>query len=231
MNRMMYCLPLFALTICTIASAEPRAGLFRTASLPVVEETSAPISLVGFFHGYRGVGGYGPSCGCDLAAPSCGIEPSCGADPSCGFDACAPRCRHRHFGHIFHRHGRGCNVIDSSCGCDAAPDCGCDAAHACGGGRHCHFGHRLCGHCGHGCGCRCVGHPHRFWANGWCGQTVDGYHGGNPVDCSGGPVDMKSAPVPEASPEEAPMDVPAKSTRRLPLSPRFSAKPIGSGLQ
>jgi len=58
---------------------------------------------------------------------------------------------------------------------------------------------------------------------------ADGYCGGNPVDCSGG-APGKMAPMPEVAP--VPMDdVPAKSTRRPLLSPRFSAKPIGAGLQ
>jgi hypothetical protein len=245
MNRMLFCIPVLAIAVCQVAVAEPRAGLFRNASLPIAEESAAPVSLVGFF--YRGGGGYAPSCGCDAAAPSCGAEPGCGAGPSCGGDYwggyCAEGGRHFHLGHLFHRH-RGCCNKDVSCGCDAAapscgaepscaaaPSCGCDAAPACGCGRRSHFGHHLM--CGHGCGgcngCRCVGHPHRFWANGWCGQMVDGYCGGNPVDCSGG-APGKMAPMPEVAP--VPMDdVPAKSTRRPMLSPRFSAKPIGAGLQ
>jgi hypothetical protein len=245
---MLFCLPVLAIAVCQVATAEPRGGLFRNASLPVAEESAPPVSLVGFF--YRGGGGYGPSCGCDVAAPSCGMEPSCGAGPSCGGDYwggyCASRGRHFHLGHLFHHH-RGCNM-DASCGCDvaapscgiepncgAAPSCGCDAAPACGCGRRSHFGHHLM--CGGGCGgcnygCRCVGHRHRFWANGWCGQMADGYCGGNPVDCSGGAmgVPAKMAPMPEVAP--VPMDdVPAKSTRRPLLSPRFSARPIGAGLQ
>jgi len=259
MNRMVFCFPVLAIAICSVAMAEPRAGLFRTASLPVTEEASPPVSLVGFF--YRGGGGYGPSCGCD-AAPTCGADPSCGAAPSCGCDAwsgsCAPRCRHHCFGNLFHHHGRCGSMCDTSCGCaaptcgaeptcGAAPSCGCDGAASCGCGRHCHFGHHLfCGHgcnscgsggcgnggCSYGCGCRCTGHAHRFWACGWCGQTCDGYSGGNPVDCSGGGMaPSKVAPMPEAAPEPMPMDTPAKSTRRPMLSPRFTAKPIGAGLQ
>jgi len=256
MNRMVFCIPVLAIAVCSTALAEQRAGLFRTASLPVAEESAVPVSLVGFF--YRGGGGASPSCGCDMAAPTCGAEPSCGAAPSCGCDAwagsCAPRCRHFHLGHIFHHHGRCCGMPDTSCGCaaaptcgaepscGAAPSCGCDSAPACGCGRHCHFGHHLfcghgggcggCGGCSYGCGCRCVHHAHRFWANGWCGQTCDGACGGNPVDCSGGnmSVPSKAAPEPAAEPP-MPMDTSARSTRGLGFSPRFSARPIGAGVQ
>jgi len=58
---------------------------------------------------------------------------------------------------------------------------------------------------------------------------VDGYNGGNPVDCSGGAMDSKAAPMPQVAPE--PMDIPAKSTRLPTFAPRFSARPIGAGLQ
>jgi len=247
MKRIVFCTPWLAIAICSVAFAEPRAGFFRTASMPVVEESPVSVSPVGFFYGM----GAGPSCGCN-AAPSCGIEPSCGAAPSCGCDwawggSCAPRCRHFHLGHLFHHH-HGCNMCDTSCGCAAptcgaeptcaaAPSCGCDAAPACGCGRHCHYGHHLfcghggCGGCSYGCGCRCVGHAHRFWANGWCGQMCDGACGGNPVDCSGG-GSMKAAPTPEMAPEPAPMPMePTKSTRRPMISPLFTARPIGAGLQ
>ena len=80
-------------------------------------------------------------------------------------------------------------------------------------------------------GCRCYQKPHRHWANGWCGQTVDGYYGGNPVDCSGagGVMDApaKAPPMPEAAPEPEP----ARSTYRPLISPRFTARPIGLGVQ
>jgi len=92
--------------------------------------------------------------------------------------------------------------------------------------------------CGGGCGCnygcRCHQKPHRHWANGWCGQTVDGYYGGNPVDCSGGAMDMpsKGPPMPAPLPEVAPEPEPAKSTFFRPMiSPRFTAKPIGLGVK
>ena len=61
---------------------------------------------------------------------------------------------------------------------------------------------------------------------------TDGYCGGHPVDCSGGAMEApgKALPMPEVAP--VPMDdVPAKSTRRPVLAPRFSARPIGIGLQ
>src|SRR6187455_174429 len=108
MNRMLFCIPVLAIAVCQVTAAEPRAGLFRNASLLIAEESAVPVSLVGFF--YRGGGGYcaeghrhfhlghlfhrhrgccnmDVSCGCDTAAPSCGAEPSCGAAPSCGCDA------------------------------------------------------------------------------------------------------------------------------------------------
>src|SRR5262245_52889361 len=135
MKRIALCVPWLVIAMCTVAVAEPRAGLFRTASLPVAEGTTAPVSLVGFF--YRGGGGYGPSCGCDAAAPSCGAEPSCGAGPSCGGDYWGGYCGggHRHHCHLFHRHHRGCGM-EMSCGCDMAPSCGaepsCAAAPTCG---------------------------------------------------------------------------------------------------
>jgi hypothetical protein len=245
MIRMKIYLPVLAMAICSVAVAEPRGGLFRNASLSVADETAAPVSLVGFF--YRGGGGYGPSCGCDMAAPSCGIDAGCAG--SCGGDYwggyCGDSgCRHHHLGGLFHHHRRGCCNMDVSCGCGAAapscgiepscgaaPSCGCDMAPACGCGRHSHFGHHLMcgGGCGYGCGCRCVGHRHRFWANGWCGQIGDGYCGGSPVDCSGGGMGApgKVAPMPEVAPPMPMDDVPAKSTRRPLLSPRFSARPIG----
>jgi len=71
--------------------------------------------------------------------------------------------------------------------------------------------------------------PFRHWANGWCGQTVDGYCGGNPVDCSNGAMEMPSkvAPMPEVAPEPEP----AKSTYRPLISPRFTTRPIGLGVQ
>jgi len=84
-------------------------------------------------------------------------------------------------------------------------------------------------------GCRCYQKPHRHWANGWCGQTVDGYYGGNPVDCSGGNMGVpgKAVPMPDAAPmpEVAPEPEPARSTFRPMLSPRFGARPIGAGLK
>src|SRR5215218_78366 len=61
MNRMLFCIPVLAIAVCQVAVAEPRAGLFRNASLPIAEESAAPVSLVGFL--YRGGGGYAPSCG------------------------------------------------------------------------------------------------------------------------------------------------------------------------
>lgn len=246
MNRSLFYVPVLAIAVCSVAIAEPRGGLFRNASLSTAEESAAPVSLVGFF--YRGGGGYGPSCGCDVAAPSCGVEAGC--DSGCGGDYWGGYCgghRHHHFG-LFHRH-RGCCNMDVSCGCDtaapscgaepscgAAPSCGCDAVPACGCGRHSHFGHHLmcrggCGGCNYGC--RCIGHKHRHWASGWCGQMSDGFCGGNPVDCSGGAMDApgKAVPMPEVAPPLPMDDVPAKSTRRPLLSPRFSARPIGAGLQ
>jgi len=69
---------------------------------------------------------------------------------------------------------------------------------------------------------------------------VDGYCGGNPPDCSGGmmngpgkmaPMPDVAPPMPEVAPEPVPPEAPAKSTRRPLFSPRFSAKPIGAGLQ
>jgi hypothetical protein len=65
---------------------------------------------------------------------------------------------------------------------------------------------------------------------------VDGFCG-SPPDCIGGAVAQpvgpdKAMPQPEAAPPEPmPAEVPAKSTRRPLLTPRFSAKPIGAGLQ
>jgi len=249
MKRMVLCTACLAIALCSVAMAEPRAGLFRNAALTIADEAPVPVSLVGFH--FRGGGGYGygSGCGCDTAAPSCGLEPSCGAGPSCGGDYWGGYCGSagRHHCHLFQHHRRCGSFCDTSCGCGAAapscgaepscaaaPSCGCDAGPACGCGRHSHFGHHLmCGHCGggfggcsYGCGCRCIGHAHRFWANGWCGQMGDGYCGGHPVDCSGGGMGApsKAMPMPEAAPE--PMEA-AKSTRR----PLFSPRPIGLGLQ
>lgn len=258
------CVPLLAITVCSVAVAEPKAS--RIGS-----EVDAPkISLVGFF-GFRAGGGYG--YGGDVAGPSCGVEPSCGAAPACGAEASCGyggaggnpwdgycQDRHRHFG-LFNHHRRGCCLPDVSCGCAAAaPSCGvepgCAAAPACGadvadcgcGHRH-HFGHghRLCGHggCfgGKGCGCGSCGYAHcrpfRFWANGWCGQVVDGWNAGNPPDCYGGqigqPIEagkMPAALPPEPMPMDEPMDAPPppKSTRRLQW-PGMSKLPIGAGIR
>jgi hypothetical protein len=89
----------------------------------------------------------------------------------------------------------------------------------CGGG---------CGGCNYGC--RCHQKHFRHWGNGWCGQTVDGFYGGNPVDCSnGGAMEMPSKAIP--MPEVAPEPEPAKSTFRPLMSPRFSARPIGAGVK
>jgi len=246
---MLFYVPVLAIAVCSVAIAEPRGGLVRNASLPIAEESAVPVSLVGFFYRGGGGGGYGPSCGCDTAAPSCGVDAGCNS--GCGGNYWGGYCgaQRRHHCGLFHHHRGGCCNMDVTCGmaapscgiepsCGAAPSCGCDSAPACGCGRRSHFGHHLmcgggggCGGCNYGC--RCVGHRHRFWANGWCGQIGDGYCGGNPVDCSGGAMGApgKMAPMPEVAPPLPMDDVPAKSTRRPVLSPRFSARPIGIGLQ
>lgn len=252
MKRIFFCLPLLAIAVCTVATAEPRVSAVRTASLAVVENTQAPVSLVGFFHAHRGGYGYGPSCGFE---PSCGLEATCAAEPSCGCGDdlwggyCAPR--HRHHRGLFHHHRRhncgyavdcGCEVAGPSCGADIGPACGVDAGPACGCRvGHCrrhHFGHRLCG-CGWGC--NACGNPHcgpvRFWANGWCGQIVDGWNAGNPPPCVGDavahPIEPEMAPGKALPPEPTPMQdigpepaleaapAPAKSTRRPVFAPRF----------
>jgi len=245
MKRIVLCVPWIAIAVCSVSFAEPRVNRIGTT----IEEKPA-ISLVGYFFASRG-GGYGPACGCDVAAPSCGIEASCAAEPSCGCggDAwggyCAPRCR-KHFG-LFHRHRGCCGVPDVTCGCEAtcaatpscgyeatcaaAPACGCDVAPDCGCG-HRHWFHR-CGNwggCNYGCGHRCGRHcgKIRFWANGWCGEVLDGCCTGNPPACGADVMPGKALP-----PEPMPMDEPPppqKSTR-LPLLPGLSKLPIGAGLR
>jgi hypothetical protein len=261
------------LAACTAASAEPRAPRV----LPTVaadQATNSEVSLVGYF--FRGGGplGYGPGvgfdptcgleAGCAAAGPACGLEPSCAIDPSCGCGGdlwdgyCAPR-RHGLFHH--HRGGLGHRGLfghhahhghHGGCGVDMVADCGCNG----GGGfaghhghhRH-HVGHRLCGFgCGH------CGNPHcgpiRFWANGWCGQVVDGWTAGNPPTCFGGDVGLPAGPgmmpdkgglmpdkgFPALPPAPEPMaepieEAPARSTLRPGISPRFSTRPIGIGAQ
>lgn len=254
MKKLLWIVPLLALMVCSIASAEPRAMFARTSAEPAaMEMIDYRISPVGFHH--RG-GAMEPSCGLE---PSCGaVEPSCGAvEPSCGCggegwtDYCAPKCRKHHLGGLFRHCKRSCGYAAPSCGCDvapscgcevAAPSCGCDSAPACSScGHHHHglFGHRGgCGSCGYGCGPVCG--KFRHWSNGWCGQMIDGYATGNPPACAGDmPIDVNDAgksmpapaPEPMVEPAGEPAPAPGKSTRRPVMGPRFTSKPIGIGLQ
>jgi hypothetical protein len=153
-------------------------------------------------------------CGGDMAAGGCS---SCGGGCESG---CATGCAN----HTNH----GCDA----CHAYDTVGLGCDTC--CRGQR---WGFRGCLNC-----CQPCYKPHckpiRCWANGWCGELVDGYSTGHPVcptpqapchDCQlGTPVEGASPmPTPEAAPAPGePLPMPeaasARASRFAPVSVRVS---------
>jgi hypothetical protein len=245
MYRILSLFPVIAMCLCTLAHAETTA--VRTVSRtttgsvlpPMYYETGRPVfSQVSYNMSNA------PSCGADSGG--CMESPGCWDgiwDDYC----CQKRCKLRTCGSSFLKRSRcnsgcstGCNSCDSGCstcsecahGCNGGCD-SCDSFYSenslhcgCGGSR---WGFQGCQACCRPCykpQCK----PIRCWANGWCGEMLDGYSTGHPPCAhgnSGGDVHYSAphdaAPMPAES-NPVPADMPPMPMPAAPMPERAAKR-------
>ena len=203
------------------------------------------------------------------ADPSCGAEAGCAMGGNCGAGGeccehvpncldgiwdnyCGSKrgCRLRPCGSAFLKRGcrsacsTSCDTCEPLSDCHACASCGSSGGCGCAGQR---WGFQGCAPC-----CKPCYRPHcgpiRCWANGWCGETVDGFTSGHPVcapaapcsSCGNGSAGFQhqetyqhqappaANPGPPAAPADAPQPTPApapeKAARRMMFSPVSSPR-------
>jgi hypothetical protein len=243
MYRIFGWIPMVAWCCCSVAWAEsPLTAKFAAQSSsrasvlpPMYYETGRPLFSTVSHHT-----GLGASCGAEgnFSGECCERPGSC--FDGIWNDYCSqPRCRLSRCGiSRLHRCSTGCASECNSCetnhSCGGCDSCGSTNGCGCSGNR---WPFQGCAPC-----CRPCYRPHckpiRCWANGWCGETLDGYSTGNPpcppaasCNCQGGapmihaPSEGDMVPSVQPTPAAPPMTpaeavpTPAKAARNQWISP------------